>query len=650
MKKPARRFYWKQLSPRKLWRDLLTARRDLANFMLFHFPPEPELKPHRLTALPDPDDVFEAIRGTPYADSIVTLAERVMRHDFPIFGDRVYTGFDIDWRRDYHTDRETEPVYFRRIDYLDYAKVGDYRTIWELNRCQQLLPMAQAWGLTGRREYANVVPRQIKSWIEANPFQCGLNWASPREVAVRAIAWIFADHLVGHAFEPAARQRLYRNLYLHGCHLDANLPRLFRSHEDHLGEAVALHALGLVFDQARWRRRGARLAEKCLRRQVLGDGVHFELSSYFHLYALDWLLLHYVLAGKPPVMRPRLEQMADFLDHLMGTSRSMPFLGDDDGGRVFHPYGKRGEFAAATLATCAALFDKPEWLRDSADLREIAFWWAGPKGMQPASVARTSRRFADSGLIILQHRENQLIFDAGPFGPGAAARSHSDALSVILRRGVEDILIDPGTYTSVADPRSRDWFRGSAGHNTIRVDQRDQAVPAGPFGWEKKPDVLVRACKLGDEEDYVDAECRPQAVRGEGTRGVTHRRRVLWRKPDLILIVDELTGSSGGEHSVEQLWHTAENPRELAPGAYELAPGIRLISPESAGGTIEYGWQSPVFGSRWSTRVITFRARAIFPYLLATMIDLNAPPDTSVKFTMQGRRFEYGRFAWDLPT
>ena len=88
----------------------------------------------------------------------------------------------------------------------------------------------------------------------------------------------------------------------------------------------------------------------------------------------------------------------------------------------------------------------------------------------------------------------QLIADTGPFGPGTAGHSHADTLSLVLRRCapndgqmIEQILIDPGTYTYVADPLWRDRFRGTAAHNTLRIDGLDQAIPRGPFAWQSRP-------------------------------------------------------------------------------------------------------------------------------------------------------------------
>jgi uncharacterized heparinase superfamily protein len=117
--------------------------------------------------------------------------------------------------------------------------------------------------------------------------------------------------------------------------------------------------------------------------------------------------------------------------------------------------------------------------------------WVGPEALGVCTRAghdpARSLYFADAGLAVLRAGEVSIIVDAGPFGTESADHSHSDTLSVIVRRGNRDILIDPGTYTYVADPKWPDWFRGSAAHNTVRVDGRDQSMPAGPFRWAGNP-------------------------------------------------------------------------------------------------------------------------------------------------------------------
>src|SRR5205823_11716323 len=131
--------------------------------------------------------------------------------------------------------------------------------------------------------------------------------------------------------------------------------------------------------------------------------------------------------------------------------------------------------------------------------------------------------FADAGVAIMASGAAHLVIKAGPFGEGSGGHSHSDVLSLVARVGDREILIDPGTFTYIADPEERNRFRGAAAHNTVRIDGRDQAVPAGPFRWNGKPSVDVREWTTGAQQDYLDATCRYS--------GFTHRRRVLFVKP-----------------------------------------------------------------------------------------------------------------------
>ena len=117
------------------------------------------------------------------------LAEEILRHRFPILGLTVDTGPTIDWRRDYVHEVSTGTPYFRRSPYLDFSRVGDHKVVWELNRHQHLTLLAQAFLLTGRREYVDEAFRQVESWLDSNPFLRGINWASALEVAFRALSW-----------------------------------------------------------------------------------------------------------------------------------------------------------------------------------------------------------------------------------------------------------------------------------------------------------------------------------------------------------------------------------------------------------------------------------------------------------------------------
>jgi len=523
------------------------------------------------------------------------------------------TGPEIDWRRDYLHGITTGTPYFRRSPYLDFSRAGDHKVIWELNRHQHLVLLAQAFLLSGRREFLAEAFRQLESWLDANPFLRGINWASALEVAFRALSWAWLWHMVGAEMSEGLRARFLTALERHGRFLELNLSVYFSPNTHLLGEAVVLHALGVLFPRfaraRHWARVGGRIVEEQLRRQVRADGAHFEQSAYYHVYALDFFLLYRVLAAPGGDYDARLKAMAEYLDALLGVSGILPLIGDDDGGRLFHPYGERARFGLATMATCAVLWNRPDWLRDPAFLQEQAAWWLGAevlRGPAAAPAVRVSRLFADGGTVVMAQGDVQLVVKAGPFGEGSGGHSHSDALSLTARLGNREVLIDPGTFTYIADPAERNRFRGSAAHNTVRIDDRDQALPAGPFRWSEKPQVRVDKWATGPQSDYLDATCAYGKF--------THRRRILFLKPAIVAVLDQIDGPEG-DHLVEQFWHL-ESPADAARMSFS--------TPADAIET----WRSRALCSREPATALCVTLRGTLPIYIAAVLDLSAAPVT----------------------
>jgi hypothetical protein len=496
------------------------------------------------------------------------LRSSVSQHRFPLLGVVIDTGPEIDWRRDYLHGIGSGAEYFRHVPYLDFSRVGDHKVIWELNRHQHL-PL-----LTRNPEDLQEAFQQIDSWIRQNPFLRGINWASALEVAFRALSWARFWRLAGAGMPDGFRRRFLTTLYRHGRYIELNLSVYFSPNTHLLGEAVALHALGVWFPEwpraSQWRETGHRIVMEAMQRQVRDDGVHFEQSVYYHVYALDFFLLHRSLAKCDAAYDERLRRMAEFLHAVMGPSGMLPLIGDDDGGRLCHPYGERMSFGRETLAA----FEGP-WRHES-------------------------RLFADSGFAVMTAGGAHIVIKAGGFGEGSGGHSHSDVLSLVVRVDNREVLIDPGSYTYVADPVERDRFRGSAAHNTIRIDGRDQAIPAGPFRWCEKPAVKVVDWHTTLDRDVLEATC--------AYGGFVHRRRITFHKPARLAIVDTVEGSAG-EHTIEQFWHLA-SPAD--------APRFRFgVEPEML-----EGWRSRAFASREKAPVVKVTVKGALPTRLETVIEV----------------------------
>jgi hypothetical protein len=413
------------------------------------------------------------------------------------------------------------------------------------------------------------------------------------------------------------RDQLLESLYQHGCYLEPNLSLYFSPNTHLLGEGVALEALGVLYPgfpaAQRWKQTGVRVMEQELDRQVRADGSHFEQSSYYQVYALDFFLLHRLLAGAEPARDDKLRRMAEYLESLMGPSRRLPLLGDDDSGRVFGlPFGC-SEPGRATLATAANLLGQ-DLAFHKDDLAEQAAWWLGPEILDRAEATggkKHSRLYADAGIAVMQEAGIQVVIDGGGFGAGTAGHSHSDTLSLVIRAAGEEILIDAGTYTYVSDARWRNWFRSAAAHNTIRVNSRDQAIPVHAFRWAEPPEVKLLAWETTPDQDYFDGVCR--------YGGFQHRRRVVFLKRDLVMLVlDEIQGPPGA-HLVEQFWHFALPPQKVAERQYRIGRETRIWFSVAEGGEVEvaeggeHGWRSPALGLREPAPVLTVHGTCELP-------------------------------------
>ncbi|HLJ44828.1 MAG TPA: alginate lyase family protein [Bryobacteraceae bacterium] len=580
------------------------ALQEATNVRLMWWPPRAK-STFAKSILPEPKACAAALRRTAYAAEVLRLAEQIRQHRFPLLGFTIDPGPDIHWRRDEVNGVETGTQYFRSIPYLNVTRAGDHKNIWELNRHQHLVLLAQAYLLDSNQANIDEIAAEIESWIRQNPFQRGMNWASALEVAFRALSWLWVLHLVGESLTPGLRSRLIEQLNLHGRHLENNLSLYFSPNTHLLGEAVALHAIGVLVPELprarRWREKGAQVVGEQMEKQVRADGSHFEQSTYYHVYALDMFLFHALLGSVSDAFRAKLEHMAEYLDAILGPSRQLPFVGDDDGGRFFHPFGERDRFARATLAACSLFFKRPEWLESAEDLHEIAGWWYGVHTSPGKHCLNPpSRIFRDAGTAVMTSGDRHVLVDAGPFGPWGSGHSHSDTLSLVVRRGSDEILIDPGTYTYVGDEHWRNWFRGSAAHSTVRIDSYDQATRINPFRWADQPSVRVRSWESSASEDYLDAEC--------SYRGFTHRRQVRFTKPDAILVSDEVSGPPGA-HNVEQLWHLGS---EDAEQRLQLEAPVQKLE----------GWRSRTFGDKTPSVILRVHRRCELPCRFEARIDL----------------------------
>jgi hypothetical protein len=530
------------------------------------------------------------------AENILQEADNICRHEFRLLGyDKLDYGRDIDWHSDpVHGKRSPLKPWFK-INFLDFHTVGDHKIVWELNRHQHLVTLAKAWRLTGRRVYCDELVAQWYSWKKSNPYPLGVNWASTLEVAFRSMSWLWARNLLAGCADLSAgfEPDLLITLQAHGRYIERYLSTYFSPNTHLLGEAVALFFLGTLCPEImaaeRWRNKGWEVILAEADRQVRPDGVYFEQALYYHVYAFDFFLHARLLASLNG--NPIPEQFDNVLKKMLRVVAALSEVGavegfgDDDGGRVFNPRRNQAHHLTDPLAIGSILYDCNDYT--ASVLSEEAVWLFGEKAIdffaKPRPQTRPrSQAFESGGIYLINDHEplaQQMMIDAGPQGIGHSGHGHADALSIRFAVDGRRILVDPGTFCYISDDHSRDSFRGTGAHNTLRVDGVDQAVPDGPFAWSSIPNVKPETWQRGQTFDFF-------VGRHDGYRRleepVLHRRSVFHVKGGLWVIRDGADGQ--GTHLLEIFWHFASDVeiRDERP-LFLIAPAgenVELVNPE----------------------------------------------------------------------
>jgi hypothetical protein len=145
-----------------------------------------------------------------------------------------------------------------------------------------------------------------------------------------------------------------------------------------------------------------------------------------------------------------------------------------------------------------------------------------------------------------------MVFDRGGLGMLTGAHAHADALSVTLFSHGRELLVDPGTFVYNCAPQWRSYFRSTRAHNTVTIDNLDQAEQGGTFHWKTK--LLSRPARELNLPgvEYIEGEHNGYR---RMPHGVIHRRRLLCLPPQSWIVVDDFRGS--GEHRFDFHYHFA---------------------------------------------------------------------------------------------
>jgi hypothetical protein len=510
-------------------------------------------------------------------NALVRAADGVLEGHLTLLGVERLDLSAPDWFYDPITHRRAPSgEYAFRIDHRSEEVTGNVKQVWELSRLQHLTLLSAAWNVTGNDAYAKATDEQLMSWWKENPFLSGVNWTSGIEVGIRLISFVWIRRLLDGWYgapglfeenDLAVAQVRWHQQYL------SQFRSRGSSANNHViaeaaGQLIASCAFPWFSDSDKWRHEASDLLQRELRLNTFQSGLNREQASDYHGFVAELGLLAAVEAdacGHPldPATWELLARMLDSGAAVLDVALHPPRQGDSDEGRALVLEDPEANRWSALLATGGALVGAASWWPPVN--AGVASTLIGSISSGRASVERGSGRirpshFSDAGLTLLRttasmtEPEIWCRCDGGPHGfLSIAGHAHADALSVEVRHGGTEILVDPGTYCYHGEPELRRYFRSTLAHNTVEVDGRDQSVSGGPFLW------LRHARTSGVELGYgPDGSVRQWSASHDGYESldppVHHKRTVcLDEGARRIDVSDQIT--SDGPHLARLAFH-----------------------------------------------------------------------------------------------
>lgn len=448
--------------------------------------------------------------------------------------------------------------------------VGDIKTVWEASRFDWVLACAQ----NHLSDDPLALPRLeqwLSDWLLHNPPYKGPNWKCGQEASIRVMHLAMTAHLLGEADAPTSA--LQALIELHLQRIAPTLQYAIAQDNNHgTSEAAALFIGGSWLEQNNipsgtvWAKKGRRWLENRAVRLIEVDGSFSQYSLNYHRVMLDtfsMVELWRVNAGLPEFsvhFYARAKAATEWLRSMTQVANGdAPNLGANDGARLlpltdsdYRDHRPSVQLAAVLFLRARAYGQEGGWNLPLAWLRVEL-----PEAILPPVC---SRQFDQGGYTVMRTDQAMVMmrYPRFRFRP-----SQADALHVDLWIGGENWLRDAGSYSYNTDAQWLEYFPGTAAHNTVQFDQRDQMPRLSRFlfgDW-------LRTSYLEPLSSGQGKQCFAAGYRD--SLGATHRRDIVLGS-GMLEVTDRVAGFS--ERAVLR-WR-------LRPGEWTLDAETMTVSSE----------------------------------------------------------------------
>lgn len=492
---------------------------------------------------------------------------------------------------------------------------------WLFNRHYFLTDLLAAGRQTGQSQYYAAIDNLLLDWLQANPFPNRLTFSPAWRSLEAARRILDVWPVIWEGMRERTEWRVSTRLLMLAAVLDhATALRDYPSFwgGNHLlTETTALASLAVCWPQFKdvpaWLEIARhRLADEIFA-QTYPDGAYKELSNHYQRVVLRNLSAYLRL----PIPTAQSIEQQQLLARIETMWDYYATVARGDG---FGPLNNAADLENnwADLREVWPIFHRQDWRWLST---------GGRQGTRPAGLASRWHRWA--GQAVLRSgwglHDSYAFFD---FGPHGSAHQHDDRLHCSFYLDGKDFITDSGRYT-YQPGRWREYFKGPAGHNVLRLDGQG-ARPPPPVAADQPLPAVV---SLHGTWDYAAAEAVFASRESVLSGGARHRRALIRWADNGWVVLDEIWPS--GLQNAEVLWHFHPDRKVFAdhgavrtrdPSGSNLALWPVGSEPWTcepiAGreGPEPQGWYSADYNQKLPATCVRFQKRVSTPTLVAWIV------------------------------
>ncbi|MBN9297761.1 MAG: heparinase II/III family protein [Filimonas sp.] len=409
-----------------------------------------------------------------------------------------------------------------------YWPVKDNEVRWQLHRVYWWQSMGLAYWSSGDEKYAKEWVFQFRDWAKKNVLGTSAENDSfawrPLEISerIQSLTGTFNMFVSSPNFTPH-----FLLEFLNNYHQQADY---ILHHYSKVGNHLLFEGQRMVYagcffpemnDAATWRQSGITVLNTEIKKQVLDDGVQFELSPAYHKASIDIFLKALRMAQLAGVEKDFPQSYKNTVENMVMATINFSF-----------PDYQSPMFGDSWMVEKrAALRQYQDWAAAFPDNKAIQYFATdGKAGTPPAFL---SRPLKNSGFYTFRNGWNNkstvLVLKAGP--PGEFHAQPDNGTFELWVKG-RNFMPDAGCFVYSGDSaimRMRNWYRQTMVHNTLTLDNKNmETCNASLIKWQGEGKV--------QQLTYTNPSYA----------NLSHKRTVFFIDNAYFLIIDQADGAATG--------------------------------------------------------------------------------------------------------